>query len=155
DFDVGDMVWLNAKNLTTKQPSKKLDHKRIGPFKIMKKVSSHAFRLELPAGLCFIHPVFHVSLLNKHDTNTIPNRTQPPPLPVEIDGTTEYEVSAILDSHLNRRKLHYLVQWKGYDNQGYDGHTESVSWEPADNVKNAPALVTEFHARYPTKPRPT
>ena len=121
----------------------------LGPFKISRAVSSHAFRLELPNTLRFIHPVFHVSLLEPHRANTIPNRTQPPPLPVEVDGETEYEVSAILDSRRRRNKLQYLVQWKGYD-----GHAESATWEPSENVSNTPVLLAAFHNSYPTKPRP-
>src|SRR6202000_1401986 len=114
-LNVGDRVWLNAKHITTKRPSKKLDHKRLGPFRISKKISSHAFRLELPHGMRFLHPVFHISLLEPYHTNTIPNRVQPPPLPVEIDGHTKYEVAAILNSRRRRQRLEYLVQWKGFE----------------------------------------
>ena len=149
EFKEGDLVWLNAKNITTKRPSKKLDHKRLGPFPIARGISSHAFRLDLPRSLRFIHPVFHVSLLEPYHPNSIPNRTQPPPLPVEVDGETEYEVSAILDSRRRRNKLQYYVQWKGYD-----GHAESATWEPAENVANSHLLVDAFHSKYPNKPAP-
>lgn len=47
-FAPGNFVWLNSKNIKTRRPSKKLDHKRLGPFKIIKKVSENAFRLDLP-----------------------------------------------------------------------------------------------------------
>jgi hypothetical protein len=149
DFGVGDQVWLNAKNITTKRPSKKLDQKRLGPFKILKVISSHAFRLQLPRELRFIHPVFHVSLLEPYHPNTIPNRVHPPPMPVEVDGQTEYEISAILDSRRRRGQLQYYVQWKGYD-----GTSESASWEPQGNLQNAPDLVNTFHRSYPRKPGP-
>ena len=115
DFGVGDKVWLNAKNIRTTRPSKKLDHRRLGPFTIAEKVSSHAFRLELPHSLRLIHPVFHVSLLERFTPNTIPHRTSPPPPPVYTEGGSEpeFEVSRILDSKVKgrRRKLYYLVQW--------------------------------------------
>ena len=62
----GSQVWLNAKNIKTKRPSKKLDHKRLGPFEIERKVSSHAYKLKLPLSMRFLHPVFHVSLLDPH-----------------------------------------------------------------------------------------
>ena len=149
DFRVGDLVWLNAKNIKTKRPSKKLDHKRVGPFKISRAISTHAFRLDLPREFRFLHPVFHVSLLEPYHSNTIPLRRQPPPLPVEVDGETEYEVSAILDSRRKRNVLEYRVQWKGFD-----GHAESATWEPADNVSNAPLLLEAFHKKYPRKPKP-
>ena len=147
-FVPGATVWLNTKNIKTSRPSKKLDHKRLGPFKILERVSTSAFRLELPRAMRFLHPVFHASLLSIHRPNSIPNRTQPPPPPIEIDGQTEYEVVAILDSRRIRRKVHYLVRWAGHETTA-----ESETWEPLENVENAQDLVDQFHERYPTKPR--
>ena len=37
DFKIGDMVMLNAKNIRTKRPSKKLAPKLYGPFKILEQ----------------------------------------------------------------------------------------------------------------------
>jgi len=42
-FKVGDTVWLDSQNIRTTCPSKKLDHRFLGPFPIMEKVLSHAF----------------------------------------------------------------------------------------------------------------
>ena len=47
---VGDHVWLENKNIQSNQPSKKLDNKRYGPFRIIKDIGSEAFQLELPEG---------------------------------------------------------------------------------------------------------
>ena len=44
----------------------------------------------------------------------MPGRTQPSPPLVEFNEEAEYEVEGILDSLLKRRKLYYLVRWKGY-----------------------------------------
>jgi hypothetical protein len=44
--------------------NQKLAFKFFMPFKIIQKVGSVAYRLELPSS-SGIHPVFHVSLLNK------------------------------------------------------------------------------------------
>ena len=49
-----------------------------------------------------IHPVFHVSQLEPAMPNTIPNRSQPPPPPVEVDGEPEYEITEILDLKLDQ-----------------------------------------------------
>ena len=49
----------------------------------------------------------------------------------------------ILDSRLVRRKLQYLVQWKGYD-------VSHNSWEPADHVVHAKQLVEDFHRQCPS-----
>ena len=56
------MVYLLRKNIKTKRPSDKLDHIKLGPFKIQKKLESIIFRLELSASIR-IHPVFHILLL--------------------------------------------------------------------------------------------
>lgn len=42
-FNVGDLVWLNAKNLRTTRPSKKLDFKRVERCRITKVVNEVAF----------------------------------------------------------------------------------------------------------------
>ena len=47
-FRVGDEVWLNAKNIKTKRPSKKLDWKKLGRFTIKRVVSKYAYELDLP-----------------------------------------------------------------------------------------------------------
>ena len=47
---VGDHVWLENKNIQSNRPSKKLDNKRYGPFRIIKDIGSGAFQLELPEG---------------------------------------------------------------------------------------------------------
>ena len=49
NWNVGDMVWLNTKNIKTKCPLKKLDHTWIGPLKVLVKIGTHAYQLELPA----------------------------------------------------------------------------------------------------------
>ena len=51
DFKVGDKVWLDSRNIRMKRPSKKLDHRRLGPYPITSKISSHPFRLGLPLDL--------------------------------------------------------------------------------------------------------
>ena len=47
---VGDHVWLENKNIQSNRPSKKLDNKRYGPFRIAKDIGSGAFQLNLPKG---------------------------------------------------------------------------------------------------------
>lgn len=60
-FKVNDSVWLLNRNIRTLRPSLKLDHKRLGPFKIVKQINSVTFELELPPSYR-IHNAFHVSL---------------------------------------------------------------------------------------------
>ena len=73
------------------------------------------YRLELPMQWS-IHPVFHINLLTPYrETITHGANYQCPP-PDLVDNAEEYEVEKILDSRLfsRRRRLQYLVKWKGY-----------------------------------------
>jgi hypothetical protein len=149
EFTVGDQVWLLSRNIATTRPNKKLDFKRLGPFKVLSQVNRVAYQLELPPSWK-IHNVFHVSLLLPvHSDSPVPwvDRYPPPPPPELIDGYEEFEVQAILDSRYRHRKLQYLVDWKGMSPQ-------ERTWEPATHLRNSPDLIKDFHDRYPVKPGP-
>jgi hypothetical protein len=67
-FKVGDLAWLNRKNIETARPSVKLDFKRFGPFKITKVVGKGklAFELKLP-------PQWRIhNLLPLHPAGSVP-----------------------------------------------------------------------------------
>lgn len=145
DWPEGTLVWLDCRNIKTKRPMKKLDHRRLGPFKILKRVSTHAYRLELPTSLANLHNVFHVRLLERHAEEHFPERQPPPPPTIEIEGEQHYEVATILDSRIHRRKLMYLVRWEGYG-------PEHDTWEPSENLEGSQELVNDFHHLFPNKP---
>ncbi|MBW0497573.1 hypothetical protein O181_037288 [Austropuccinia psidii MF-1] len=129
-FNPGDMVWLSSKNIKLTRPTKKLSERWLGPFSFLKKVITHAYHLKLPSQWKFIHPVFHISLFKPVKTSKNPNQHQEPPPPIIIEGQEEWEVSQILDSKLKRRKLWYLVEWKGFSQD-----PERSTWEPAKNSR--------------------
>ena len=144
-FNIGDRVWLLRKNIRTTRPTEKLDHKRIGPYEIIERINEVAYRLELPSSMK-IHNVFHVSLLEPYNINPFPGRLVPAPPPVEVDNVLEYEVEEIMDSKRSRRKLYYLVHWKGFD-------VQERTWEPVENLTNARELIKEFHTKYANQPK--
>jgi hypothetical protein len=91
-------------------------------------------------------------MLEPATLDTIPNWTQPPPPPIEIDGELEFEISEILDSKIDHRhtcQLRYLVRWAGYK-----GTDEEYSWLPATELEHAREIVVDFHSAYPDKPGP-
>ena len=45
DFKEGEMVYINMKNIKTQRPSKKLDHTKIGPYRIKTKMGPVTFKL--------------------------------------------------------------------------------------------------------------
>jgi hypothetical protein len=147
DFQVGDKVWLDSRNLQTERPARKLDYKRVGPFIITEKVGTRSFRLKLPNSMK-VHPVFHVELLERVRPDVILGRPIKSPPPLVIAGQEEWEVEAILNSKLVRGKLQYFVHWKGCD-------ISERTWEPLDFVKGSSDLVRQFHQDHPQKPGPT
>jgi len=143
----GDKVYLDASDIHTTRPSKKLSHRRLGPFPVERRIGTNAYRLTLPLSMKRLHPVFNVIKLTPAPLDPIPGRQVPPPPPPElVDGEEEYIVEEILDSRMFRRRLQYLVKWEGY---GVEGN----SWEYSENVENAPEKVAEFHAQNPAAPR--
>jgi len=62
EFKEGDKVYLFRKNVKTKRPSDKLDYKKLGLFKIDKKIGSINYKFKLPKTI-EIYPVFHILLL--------------------------------------------------------------------------------------------
>ena len=145
NLNPGDLVFLDRRNLKTTRSSKKLDHKKFGPFKIKRKINQVAYELVLPKSMK-VHPVFHVSLLEPKSKLIVPALQEKPPTPEIIEDQEHYEVESILDSRLHRNWLQYLVHWKGFD-------PSEDTWEPAVSVQeDIPDLVSEFHLQYPFKP---
>jgi hypothetical protein len=62
-YKPGDKVYLEATNISTTWPSRKLSDKRYGPFVILEKVGELAYKLKLPEQWKAIHPVFNEALL--------------------------------------------------------------------------------------------
>ena len=140
-YNIGDEVSLLRRHIQTTRQSSKLDFKRLRRFKITHKISSHAYKLDLPASMkC--HPVFHVSLLEPAASNSHAGQTQPALPAIIVDDNVEFEVQEILDSKIDRKTLKYLVRWVGYN---------ELTWEPAKLLINSAELVHYFHRKYPTK----
>src|SRR5215510_6550572 len=145
-FNPGDRVYLDGSDIQTTRPSKKLSHLRLGPFPVERRVGASAYRLKLPRTMQRLHPVFNVVKLSLAPEDPFPGRKLPPPPPPElVEGEEEWEVEEILDSRLLRKKLKFLVKWKGFGR-------EHNSWENAADVF-APELVKAFYNRHPGAPR--
>ncbi|HEV7736863.1 MAG TPA: hypothetical protein VGO47_05745 [Chlamydiales bacterium] len=92
-------------------------------------------------------------MLEPSTPDTIPERIQPPPPPVEVDGEIEFEIAEVVDSKIDKRRkvqLQYLVHWAGYEND-----PEEFLWLPVNELAHAQEILTDFHKAYPDKPGPT
>jgi len=137
-YNTGDQVWLEGKNLRLPYQATKLAPKRYGPFKIIKEISPVAYQLALPL-TWKIHDTFHASLLSPYHETTAygPNFSRPPP--DLINDEEQYEVEQIHNHRYfgRNRTLQYLIHWKGYPDS-------DDTWEPATDT-HTPNLVRAYH----------
>ena len=132
----GDMDYLLRRNIKTTRPSDKLDHTKLGPYRIEEKRGPLTYKLRLPEGMN-IHPVFHVALLE-------PAPPGAKAVPVTLtEGTKEplYQVETIEDYKEIDGKIMYLVKWKGYS------HKENT-WEPPEHFTDR-KLLARYHRQHP------
>jgi RNase H-like domain found in reverse transcriptase/Reverse transcriptase (RNA-dependent DNA polymerase)/Integrase zinc binding domain/Chromo (CHRromatin Organisation MOdifier) domain len=141
-LEEGDKVYLRRKGITTKRPSEKLDHKKLGPFSIKKKIGEVNYELTLPPGMR-IYPVFHVSQLEPaHEGARVHEEDEAEP------DDKEWEVERILDDKMEAGRQWFYVKWKDY------GH-EDDTWEPIEHLKNAQEALQVYQAsKSRTSPNP-
>jgi len=124
-YQVGDKLLLNTKNIRFSSPgAPKLMPRWVGPFPVLERIGTLAYRLELPASMQ-MHPVFHVSLLQPYRED---GRVQPPPPPLHVGKQLAYTADRILDHkaerHGRRKNMkEFLVCWEGYG-------PEHDTWKP-------------------------
>ena len=136
-FKVGDKVLLDLRDYQKTQRA--FNPRYEGPFEIIERLSDVTFKLKMPSAYRAIHPVFHASKLVTYNESTIPGQKPPPPKPVTIKNTDEWEVEKILQHRIDSRtgKTEYFVQWKGFSRG-------DNSWEPAENLQNAQEKIQEY-----------
>ena len=81
NYVLGDEMWLDTRNMQTKQPSKKLSDKFDGPFPITKIIIPHFYKLELLHDWTN-HLVFYTKFLKPGFDDFLPGQLTTFPLPV-------------------------------------------------------------------------
>src|SRR5271154_82044 len=97
----GDLIYVLRRNIKIIRFSDKLDHKKIGPFKIKRNIRDISYKLHLPPTIR-IYPVFHISLLKSADPD-IP--TKPTPEIHPDSQELENEIEKILKIRKIRNQL--------------------------------------------------
>ena len=109
----------------------KLSRRFIGPFKILERVGTVAYRLALPPSMIGVHEVFHVSMLRKY-TPSPAHVVDWGQIEVDTDGTFEEGPMCILDSHdqvLQHKTVRLVrVLWRHYG-------VEESTWERKDTIR--------------------
>lgn len=149
EFQVGDLVWISARNLPPQNSCSKFEPRFRGPFRVTEKIGKVAYRVALPPSyLC--HDVFHVSLL-------VRDRPRPPTmnskeaavgwLPItDTDGkpTDQFEVDYILQQEGEGDSARYLVKWRGMPE-------DRATWEPAANLTGCDSILRAFKRKQNAK----
>ena len=110
----------------------KLAPRYIGPFKILERVGTVAYRLALPQSLLGVREVFHVSMLRKY-TPDLAHVVNWGEITVDTDETFEEGPMRILDSrdqvlrHKTVRLVKVLWQHRG---------VEEAMWEREDTMQD-------------------
>ena len=120
EFKVGDHVFLKVmpkRGVVRFGKRGKLSPRFIGPFEILERIDTVAYRLALPPSMIGVHDVFHVSMLRKYtpDPAYVVDWGQ---IEGDSDGTFEEGPVCIVDSRdqVLRRKTVRLVfvLWRHY-----------------------------------------
>ena len=134
EFEVGDHVFLKVmpkRGVVRFGKRRKLSPRFIGPFEILERVGTVAYRLALPPSMSSVHEVFHVSMLQKYtpDPAHVVDWGQNE---VNTDGTFEDGPVCIVDSRdqvLRRKTVRLvLVLWLHYG-------VEEPMWEREDTMR--------------------
>ena len=134
EFEVGDHVFLKVmlkRGVVRFGKREKLFPRFIGPFEILERIGTIAYRLALSPSMSGVHEVFHVSLVRNYtpDPAHVVDWGQ---IEVDTNGTFEEGPVCILDSHdqVLRRKTVRLVRvlWRHYG-------VEESTWERKDTMR--------------------
>ena len=120
---VGEYVTLDAEGISWQGDKPELGTPtRLGPFKITRVDSKRSnYTLDLPTEMARIHPVFHISKLERYekpeDQGFKGRRTNSGRMPITLlDGTETYELEEIVDKRTVGRKnrIQYRCKWLGW-----------------------------------------
>ena len=134
EFAEGDFVYLKVSPIRGTrrfQIRGKLAPRYIGPFKIIKRVGTVAYRLELPEEMSDIHNVFHVSQLKK--CLRVPEEQVPTEV-MDLQADLQYQERPIKILDVATRQTRQTAV--RFCRVHWSHHTKAeATWEREDNLK--------------------
>jgi hypothetical protein len=131
-FKRGELVKLSTRNLRLKD--KKLQPRWIGPFRILERIGSQAYRLALPEKYARLHDVFPIQFIE--DFKLRDNDQPLMPMP-DLEDDEEWEIEEVKDRATIKGTTHYLVKWEGWP-------TEYNQWIPEEDMSNAQEVIRRY-----------
>ncbi|KAK8694914.1 hypothetical protein V6N13_072458 [Hibiscus sabdariffa] len=132
--EVGDKVFLKVspwKKILRFGKKGRLSPRYIGPFEVLERVGTVAYRLALPPEFDKIHNVFHVSMIKKYRSD--PSHVlEPEEVELNPDLSYEEELVMILDKEVKRLQNKNVslvkVLWRNHN-------VQEATWEPKEIMK--------------------
>ena len=138
EFAVGDLVFVKIsplRNVVRFGKRGKLSPRFVGPFPILERIGTLAYRVNLPEKMAGVHNVFHVSHLRKcvHDSNIVINPNELEELDVEPEASKPRRPVRIMEHSTKqlRRKIVNLVRVQWSEHEG------DSTWETEENMRSA------------------
>jgi hypothetical protein len=139
EYKINDMIWLFTKNIKIERSFRKLDHKWIESYKVI-KVLKNVCQLDLSSSMK-IHDTFHISLLRSASNDSLIEQIQSSSSSIVIKEKKKYEINDILDSRYHYEKLQYRIAWTD--------HSSNRAWYSAENFQNhSKEILNDYHRRY-------
>jgi hypothetical protein len=137
EFEVGDHVYLRVslmKGISRFGVKEKLTSRYIGPFPILVKCGTVAYKLNLPPSVAGVHNIFHVSQLKKC-LKAPADIVLPTVTPLDANLSYPEHSIKVLDQkdRVTRHKTikFFKIQWSN--------HTEEeATWESEDFLRSRP-----------------
>ena len=103
-FKRKDLVKLSTRNLRLK--NKKLQPRWVGPFRVLQRIGSQAYRLALPEKYARLHNVFPIQAIEKFNPKEGDSLM---PIP-DLEDEEEWEIEEVKDKATIKGQPHYLIK---------------------------------------------
>jgi transposase InsO family protein len=123
-FDEEDLVLLRTKNMKSMRPSKKLDDRWTGPYRIARVINANSYELDIPGSRK--HRVYNITSLKRFTGDT--QRTKDNTAQLYLPEDNEMGPEKVLRRRVVRGQK-YLTKW-------YNDAEIDATWETDDTMKD-------------------